>query len=104
MRASNDPTSTINLWRSPIPYLFGSLGILLSIIVVALITLPCSYCRKHSRNSSSEDEQRKPAAIPVSMPVLDAEPKIVVIMAGENKPAYLATPINSSAMNCNQLG
>jgi hypothetical protein len=38
------------------------------------------------------------------MPVLDAEPKIVVIMAGENKPAYLATPINSSAMNCNQLG
>jgi hypothetical protein len=25
-------------------------------------------------------------------------------MAGENKPAYLATPINSSAMNCNQLG
>ncbi|KAH8511196.1 hypothetical protein POPTR_004G108800v4 [Populus trichocarpa] len=103
MRASNDPTSTINLWRSPIPYLFGSLGILLSIIVVALITLACSYYRKHSRNSSS-DEQEKPAAIPIRMPVLDAEPKIVVIMAGENKPAYLATPINSSAMNCNQLG
>ncbi|KAF9684050.1 hypothetical protein SADUNF_Sadunf04G0077300 [Salix dunnii] len=102
MRASNDLASTENLWRSPIPYLFGSLGILLSIIAVALITLACSYCRKHCGNSSG-DEQAKPAAIPLSSPVLDAEPKIVVIMAGESKPAYLATPVNSSTMNCNEL-
>ncbi|KAJ6707576.1 PROTEIN GLUTAMINE DUMPER 6-LIKE [Salix viminalis] len=102
MRASNDLASPENLWRSPIPYLFGSLGILLSIIAVALITLACSYCRKHCGNSSS-DERAKPAAIPLSTPVLDAEPTIVVILAGENKPTYLAAPVNSATMNCNQL-
>jgi hypothetical protein len=28
-----------------------------------------------------------------SMPVLHAEPEIVVVMAGEDKPTYLATPL-----------
>ncbi|CAK7334824.1 unnamed protein product [Dovyalis caffra] len=99
MNPSNDPRSTINiLWHSPMPYLFGCLGLMLLAIAVALITLACSYYRKHSGNSSS-DQEEKSAAIPISMLVLDAEPKIVVIMPGEDKPTYLATPIDSSNLD-----
>jgi hypothetical protein len=88
MRPSSDSTSTINVWRSPTPYLFGSLGLLLAIIAVALTSLACSYYR-----NSSGDQEEKPAAMLTSMPVLHAEPEIVVVMAGEDKPTYLAAPL-----------
>jgi len=68
MRPSSDSTSTINVWRSPTPYLFGSLGLLLAIIAVALTSLACSYYR-----NSSGDQEEKPAAMLTSMPVLHAE-------------------------------
>ncbi|XWS36885.1 hypothetical protein CRYUN_Cryun20dG0123600 [Craigia yunnanensis] len=50
--------------------------------------LVCSY-RKSSANSL-EGSEEKPAKHFIS--ALDAEPRIVVIMAGNDKPTYLATP------------
>lgn len=99
MRASSDDdsASATSIWHSPTPYLFGSLGLLMAIIAVALISLGCSYCRNHSGNSSSDhdgdDEEEKPASLLTSMTVLYADPNFAVIMAGEDSPTYLATPL-----------
>ncbi|KAJ1414006.1 protein GLUTAMINE DUMPER 5-like [Sesbania bispinosa] len=69
---------------SPVPYLFGGLALMLALIAVALIILACSY-----------HNEEKPAKT-VEMGV-DSEPKIVVIMAGDTNPTYLAKPAMSTS-------
>ncbi|PHT57019.1 hypothetical protein CQW23_05505 [Capsicum baccatum] len=78
-------------WKSPLPYLFGSLGLMLLLIVVALIVLACSF---HKRLSSS-DQQIKSACPPVNSTVVEMSPRIVVIMAGDQKPTHIGVPISS---------
>ncbi|QHN83898.1 hypothetical protein S83_071609 [Arachis hypogaea] len=90
--------SEINIWRSPIPYLFGGIALLFLLISVALVILIC-YHRKHvasSVHSSSEGEEGMKGTIMPSKVVIDNnEPKILVIMAGDENPSYLAEPIAS---------
>ncbi|KAF8365151.1 hypothetical protein HHK36_032839 [Tetracentron sinense] len=95
MRPTNtSPTaaSGFQRWNSPVPYIFGGLAVMLGFIALALIILVCSCC-KSSANSSS-DTVEKPAKA-VNSPV-DTEPKIVVIMAGDDIPTYLAKPVSST--------
>lgn len=82
--------------RSSITYLFGSLALLFVLIFVALVIILCSY-RKHVFHSSNEANDIKFAMS--SNLEIDHEPKILVIMAGYNKPTYIAKPITSST-NC----
>ncbi|OMO52664.1 hypothetical protein CCACVL1_29129 [Corchorus capsularis] len=105
MRAANGTSSTIKLWKSPIPFLFGSIAIVLLMIVVSLIMLVCSYRKSSASNSPDEEDhtEEKPAAPSHIISVLDAEPKIVVIMAGNDKPTYLAMPVTSSVCTCEQV-
>ncbi|KAJ7974232.1 Protein GLUTAMINE DUMPER like [Quillaja saponaria] len=101
MKPSSDASSATRNgpWKSPIPYLFGSLAIMITLILVALIILVCSYRKRASSSSSaSEGDQEKPT-MPMNT-VFDTEPKIVVIMAGDDKPTYLAKPITSSSTCC----
>ncbi|XVF71381.1 hypothetical protein PTKIN_Ptkin12aG0033200 [Pterospermum kingtungense] len=93
MTAANaTSTASIQLWKSPIPFLFGSLAIVVLLIVVSLIMLVCSNTK--ISDNSPDDTEEKPAKGTIS--VVDAEPKIVVIMAGNDKPTCLATPVTSS--------
>ncbi|XVE72241.1 hypothetical protein DITRI_Ditri11bG0023700 [Diplodiscus trichospermus] len=66
MRAAST-TATINIWKSPIPFLLGSLAIVLLMILVSLVML------------------------------------VVVIMAGNDTPKYLAAPVTSSVCRCGQV-
>ncbi|KAJ1435423.1 hypothetical protein SESBI_04930 [Sesbania bispinosa] len=77
-------------FRSPIPYLFGGLALMLSVIAIALLIIACSY-RKQQYSSSSGDEEKQPS----NKVMVDMEPKIVVIMAGESNPTYLAKPLST---------
>ncbi|XWS47534.1 hypothetical protein CRYUN_Cryun14cG0160600 [Craigia yunnanensis] len=95
MRPANTTSSIKLSTSSPLPYLFGSLALVLILIAVALVILACSY-RKRSSNSSSIEVQLKQEM--AMNTVFDSEPKIVVIMAGDNKPTFLAKPVSSS--NC----
>ena len=97
MRPINSAPSAsgIRIWRSPIPYLFGGLTLLLVLISVALVILVCSH-RKHASRSSAEIEDTK-QAMPNKVEI-DIEPRILVIMAGDDKPTYLPKPITPS--NC----
>ncbi|XP_015084509.1 protein GLUTAMINE DUMPER 2-like [Solanum pennellii] len=93
-------------WHSPVPYLFGGLAAMLGLIAVALLILACSYWKlsDHLRENGEIDHDsgvdpesgdgEKPAIGNLkAMPVF--EEKIVVIMAGDLRPSFLATPLMS---------
>ncbi|XP_061367780.1 protein GLUTAMINE DUMPER 6-like [Gastrolobium bilobum] len=91
---SSSSPSGISIWKSPIPYLFGGLALLLILISVALVILFCSY-KKHASQLSTEGEDIKLQVMPKNIEI-ESEPKILVTMAGDDKPTYLAKPITSS--------
>lgn len=90
-------------WHSPVPYLFGGLAAMLGLIAFALLILACSYWKLsgyldggdgnnrepdlEAGDGKGDDTQKHPSPV--------FEEKILVIMAGEIKPTYLATPMSS---------
>ncbi|KAK4757784.1 hypothetical protein SAY87_019085 [Trapa incisa] len=89
-------------WHSPVPYLFGGLAALLGLISFALLVLACS-CWKLSENPSGEEDVEKGASERGREVVRIYEEKILVIMAGEKRPTYLASPAAwSFSGDCNR--
>ncbi|KAK9273542.1 hypothetical protein L1049_018352 [Liquidambar formosana] len=91
-------------WHSPVPYLFGGLAAMLGLIAFALLILACSYWKLSGHLDNGEggerdlengDDKAGGDAGKVHRPVY--EEKIVVIMAGDEKPTFLATPMSSRA-------
>ncbi|KAI8031707.1 Protein GLUTAMINE DUMPER 4 [Camellia lanceoleosa] len=91
--AATNTTAGFQRWNSPIPYLFSSLALTLGLIAFALAILACSCKQSSSNPSSSANEQ---PGTPLSVLQPEMEPKIVVIMPGDENPKYLAKPIPSS--------
>ncbi|XP_059637168.1 protein GLUTAMINE DUMPER 3-like [Cornus florida] len=106
--AFNSPVPTPvqhSAWHSPVPYLFGGLAAMLGLIAFALLILACSYWKLSGylengngdgsadpdleTGETNSDEKVKPQPV--------WEEKILVIMAGQAKPTFLATPISSRA-------
>ncbi|CAL5206256.1 unnamed protein product [Lathyrus oleraceus] len=86
----NTHPNTSSLWHTPIPYLFGGLAVIMSLIALALLALTCSYC---SNNSPDDDDLDNKESDPQTKePIKVYEEKILVIMAGNEKPTFLATP------------
>ncbi|KAK2970697.1 hypothetical protein RJ640_026703 [Escallonia rubra] len=84
-------------WNSPVPYLFGGLALMVGLILVALSILACSYKKRALGSISSSTDQEKPVMATNAGQLADSRPKIVVIMAGDENPTYLATPVPPSA-------
>ncbi|OMO61433.1 hypothetical protein COLO4_33437 [Corchorus olitorius] len=76
-------------WNSPLPYVFGSLAILFGIIAVALLTLACCHGRPSAAEFPNGKEDKYKESIQASASM---EPKLVVIMAGDDYPTYVAKP------------
>ncbi|XP_010259755.1 PREDICTED: protein GLUTAMINE DUMPER 5 [Nelumbo nucifera] len=89
-------------WHSPVPYLFGGLAAMLGLIAFALLILACSYWKLSGQMEGGEGSERDPengndkAGEAMKIPTAFEE-KILVIMAGDEKPTFLATPISSKA-------
>ncbi|XP_052210248.1 protein GLUTAMINE DUMPER 2-like [Diospyros lotus] len=92
-------------WHSPVPYLFGGLAAMLGLIAFALLILACSYWKLagHLENGETRDEGEErdlegghdnPEVCP-GKALPEFEEKILVIMAGDVKPTFLATPAMS---------
>ncbi|KAJ6673857.1 PROTEIN GLUTAMINE DUMPER 2 [Salix viminalis] len=89
-------------WHSPVPYLFGGLAAMLGLIAFALLILACSYWRISARLDSENegDDQRdlesgnEKEGKPENKVF---EEKFLVIMAGNERPTFLATPVCSKA-------
>ncbi|XP_043708370.1 protein GLUTAMINE DUMPER 5 [Telopea speciosissima] len=93
-------------WHSPVPYLFGGLAAMLGLIAFALLILACSYWKLSGYLENGDGAERDPESgdekggdgIKVQTVF---EEKIVVIMAGDEKPTFIATPISSRASSFN---
>ncbi|WOL13865.1 protein GLUTAMINE DUMPER 5 [Canna indica] len=96
-------------WHSPVPYLFGGFAAMLGLIAFALLILACSYWKLsgYLDGGNGDDDNAeagggavelyvKPVATAALLPAR-YETKIVVIMAGDEKPTFLATPVSSRA-------
>ncbi|KAK9078871.1 hypothetical protein SSX86_002929 [Deinandra increscens subsp. villosa] len=100
-------------WHSPIPYLFGGLAAMMGLISFALMVLACSYWKLsgyadddnvtghdmdvESGNVNGGVNSRPPESCCSNNPRRpgESEEKCLVIMAGEDKPTFLATPSSS---------
>ncbi|KAK1432964.1 hypothetical protein QVD17_09867 [Tagetes erecta] len=90
-------TSEASIWRfdSPLIYLFGGISVILALITVALIILACAQRKRRSAGDieTGDDDAQKPATVTYNgCDGEDNTPKVVVIMAGDEVPTYLATP------------
>ena len=72
-------------WRTPTPYIFLGLAFVMGVIAVALLVL--INARKKAWSSSSDEKAAEAAHALVP---LDREPKVVVIMAGDALPSFIA--------------
>ncbi|CAN8253104.1 unnamed protein product [Cochlearia groenlandica] len=105
-------TTTMSLhspWHSPVPYLFGGLAAMLSLIAFALLILACSYWRLSGHLDDGEDNQSGDIEAGVGKPAENTaaaansvafQEKFLVVMAGDVKPTYLATPVEKMC-TCN---
>ncbi|KAL4334147.1 hypothetical protein GQ457_07G037230 [Hibiscus cannabinus] len=88
-------------WHSPVPYLFGGLAAMLGLIAFALLILACSYWRLSGRSDNHGEAERDVESGEnegeSTKPVKVYEEKFLVIMAGEEKPTFLATPVCTKA-------
>ncbi|KAJ4846480.1 hypothetical protein Tsubulata_021641 [Turnera subulata] len=102
MRPSSNTTTPalaeFNNRKSPVPYLYASLALVFGLISVALIILACSYRKSSSSSSTSSPRQAEEKSVRQvhELQADDTEPKIVVIMAGDDNPKYLANPVSCS--------
>ncbi|XP_072980106.1 protein GLUTAMINE DUMPER 2-like [Typha angustifolia] len=100
-----------SVWHSPVPYLFGGLAAMLGLIALALLILACSYWKLsgylEEGAREGDDGAGAGSGKPTSAAAASAvcyEEKILVIMAGDEKPTFLATPISSRASSFGDHG
>ncbi|KAG2263175.1 hypothetical protein Bca4012_080363 [Brassica carinata] len=89
-------------WHSPVPYLFGGLAAMFALIAFALLILACSYWRlsgSAERDLEDGDDGKSDGDTHKDRTTAMPE-KFLVIMAGDVKPTYLATPANRSDYSC----
>ncbi|KNA15135.1 hypothetical protein SOVF_101040 [Spinacia oleracea] len=87
-------------WKSPVPYLFGGLAAMLGLIAFALLILACSYWKLSGYLDAGEDSgevtgDEKPKDSNSNATAVSYPSSILVIMAGEEKPTFLAMPATS---------
>ena len=91
-------------WQSPVPSLFGGLAAMLGLIAFALLILACSYWKLSGYLDGDRDGQaagdadgEKGSASGAARPAMDFLEHVVVIMAGDERPTFLAKPVTSRA-------
>ncbi|KAE8786863.1 hypothetical protein D1007_39322 [Hordeum vulgare] len=100
----NGTAAPHSAWQSPVPYLFGGLAAMLGLIAFALLILACSYWKLSGFLEGGSDGQaagdadgEKGSASGASKPAMDFLDHVVVIMAGDERPTFLAKPVTSRA-------
>ncbi|XP_023537956.1 protein GLUTAMINE DUMPER 5-like [Cucurbita pepo subsp. pepo] len=105
--------SPTTLWHTPVPYLFGALAAVSSLIAIALLIIACSYCWNVSasvlnghagaaRAADMESARGKGGDGRNPPPPTVFQDKMLVIMAGEVNPSFIATPM-SLGLDCSKV-
>ncbi|GLJ43131.1 hypothetical protein SUGI_0895050 [Cryptomeria japonica] len=97
-----------SVWHSPVPYLLGGLGSMIALLAFALIILACSFWRNpttpsqemidNSRSDSRMDEKNEMMMNGLHCSEGDNCEKVIVIMAGEDMPTFIAKPTSISEL------
>jgi uncharacterized membrane protein YjgN (DUF898 family) len=95
MNGTSSEAASLRNLSSPVPYLFGGLAFILGVIAIALLIIVYSFGEQYSSSTSSNDEEKSSNMHVVDMDQVSLEQEIVVIMAGESNPTYLAKPVSS---------
>ncbi|EOA17727.1 hypothetical protein CARUB_v10006109mg [Capsella rubella] len=82
--------------NSPVLSKISAWGVMFGLFALSLIAMAYACYHKQNDSSSCIDEQEKSGKKQVLKP-LDMEPKIVVIMAGNENPTFLAKPAKINA-------
>ncbi|KAL5200397.1 hypothetical protein ABZP36_021600 [Zizania latifolia] len=102
--ALNGTAAAHSPWESPVPYLFGGLAAMLGLIAFALLILACSYWKlsgylgggsADQGGSTGEADGEKGSAAGSARPAVGFQEHVVVIMAGDEGPTFLAMPATS---------
>lgn len=90
-------------WQSPVPYLFGGMAAMIGLIALALLILACSYRQLSGQfgEINSESLHHNSASLECGdknneASTEDTEEKVMVIMAGDQMPTFLAKPAMST--------
>jgi hypothetical protein len=105
LMAGNPTNITHQASHSPIPFLIGGVGAVLALVAFALFILACSFIKQsgriqvsntggHSNNTGALVECREKK---IEVCREDTEAKVMVIMAGDEKPTFLAEPAMNRA-------
>ncbi|CAN6216095.1 unnamed protein product [Urochloa humidicola] len=103
---AGNATAPHSPWQSPVPYLFGGLAAMLGLIAFALLILACSYWKlsgyldadRDRRAGEAGADEEKGSAAGAARPAAAFLEHVVVIMAGEERPTFLAKPAASRAV------
>ncbi|GJN19243.1 hypothetical protein PR202_gb06492 [Eleusine coracana subsp. coracana] len=84
-------------WSTPTPYLFIGFAVVMTLIAVALAVLLCSRRKEDEEEEARRrGEGREVLSVRVLSP-LDREdaavPRVVVVMAGDHAPSFLASAV-----------
>ena len=106
-------TGAPSVWSSPVPFLLGGVGSMIALIAFALILLACSYLKAPRGSNSEENNVRSGLSNDSTVPSGEKEEtlenilsscsedkqlvKVVVIMAGNDTPTFIANPTSASA-------
>ncbi|CAL0304958.1 unnamed protein product [Lupinus luteus] len=104
MMRANSPTlvhEPNSSWHSPVPYLFTGLASLLGLIAFAMLIRLAYKFWKLSESLEENEEAKEDLEAQKASPQSHEE-KIFVVMAGQEKPTFLATPMCSK--NSSSLG
>ncbi|CAN6194179.1 unnamed protein product [Urochloa humidicola] len=77
-------------WRTPTPYLFLGFAFMMGLIAVALLVLICTRRKPTRRAGAADLEAQDASSAARALAPLDREPKVVVVMAGDLAPSFLA--------------
>ncbi|XP_065014343.1 protein GLUTAMINE DUMPER 3-like [Musa acuminata AAA Group] len=90
-------------WHSPVPYLFGGLAAMLGLIALALLILACSYWKLssylESGDGADQPNHEKPSDGSAGKETAFVEESVLVIMAGNSAPTFLAIPTASGSVS-----
>ncbi|XP_020102444.1 protein GLUTAMINE DUMPER 3-like [Ananas comosus] len=101
-----------SVWHSPVSYLFGGLAVMLGLIAFALLILACSYWKlsAHIYGGGGGGGGSATAAAPklavAAAAAASPQPpsSFVVIMAGNDKPTFIAMPMRGRAVDVPMQG
>lgn len=95
MRSNISPGSShVSVQKSPVPYLLGGVGAMVVLIAFAVIILALSYFREctsgnaEAADSGKNEKREDMAELSDEM----GELRVIVIMAGNEKPTFIAKP------------